>query len=438
MGNGSRGVSGDAPAFGAISALGSEHLAELLSALLEDPENAAVYGRLRQMLFTVTLMDAPEGEMAGEGTDHDAAAILQGLTDPTLAWVYRPVSYLHRLCDGWTAMHVEHSTVDGATLVEAVRRMQDVAVAEGRVAEGAVEECRVAEGAVEEGGDDAPPATTPVAEVTREAGEGAVVGKELAWEWPPELREKATTLLGEVATQAADLRVDVVRTRKPDVQAAGMRVSLDAVQQLVMALAQHLAYGHVRGHYESVDMREYQAGRTECLRPVTPELIALVEALAGGPVEERTAEGRTAEAQVAGAWRELLTAALDAHRGWVKACKAGRGVDRHLFGLGLAAEAVQERSEALAALVGHPAVQAAREDFLSTTSIGSAAQVVRYAFAPTAQDGFGIAYTPGEDWLEFTVSHWAGRAVQPQRFLTALERAAERVDALLRTVGRGG
>lgn len=401
------GVVGGEPAFGALSALGSEHLAELLPELLQDERNEAVYERLRQMLFTVSLMDGPDGEDAGDEAEGDAGAILQGLTDPSLAWVYRPISYLHRLSDGWTAMHVEHSTVDGATLVEAVRRMQEVAV--------------------EETSEDARPAPGPEDEVSRQAEERAVVGKELAWTWPPQLREKATTLLGEVAERAAELRVDVVRTPKPDVQAAGMKVSLDAVQQLVMALAQRIAFGRVRGHYESVDMREHQAGRTECLRPVTPELVALVEALAVGPVEERSAVE----------WRELLAAVLDAHRDWVKACKAGAGVDRHLFGLGLASEAVQERTEGLAALTGHPAVRAAREDFLSTTSIGSAAQVVRYAFVPTVEGGFGVAYTPGEEWLEFTVSHWAGRAAEPERFLAALEQAATLLDGLLRAAGQG-
>lgn len=410
------GVVGGEPAFGALSALGSEHLAELLPELLQDERNEAVYERLRQMLFTVSLMDGPDGEDAGDEAEGDAGAILQGLTDPSLAWVYRPISYLHRLSDGWTAMHVEHSTVDGATLVEAVRGMQEVAL--------------------EETSEDARPAPGPEDEVSRQAEEGAVVGKELAWTWPPQLREKATMLLGEVAERAAELRVDVVRTRKPDVQAAGMKVSLDAVQQVVMALAQRIVFGRVRGHYESVDMREHRAGRTECLRPVTPELVALVAALAEGPAEEGAVQERST-----GQWRELLVPALDAHRDWVKACKAGGGVDRHLFGLGLASEAgrdaaPEQEPAALTALTGHPAVREAREDFLSTTSIGSAAQVVRYAFAPTVEDGFGVAYTPGEEHLEFTVSHWAGAAAEPERFLAALGQAAERVDALLKRVGQ--
>lgn len=164
------GVGREEPAFGALSALGSAHLAELLPALLQDVTNAAVSERLRQMLFTVSLLDGVTGTGVGDegnadGADggpcgvagQDASALLQGLTDPSLAWVYRPISYLHRLTDGWTAMHVEHSTVDGATLVEAVRRMQEVAV--------------------EETSQEARPAPGPAAGVSGQAGEADV-------EWP--------------------------------------------------------------------------------------------------------------------------------------------------------------------------------------------------------------------------------------------------------------
>lgn len=404
--------------FTAVSALGSGRLAGLLPQLLRNPVNAQTYARLRDLLFTFTLMPGDAQETAAG----DTAAVLQGLTDPSLAWVYRPVSYLHRLADGWTAAQVEHSTVDGASIVEAVRRMQERPDAQ------------------EQPGQDEADAAAG------RAGGDVVVAEQLRWHWTPQLHRQVWQELAEVAALAAGLRVDVVRTLRPDTRAAGMKVSLDAVQQLVMALAQRLAFGRVRAHYESVDMREHQAGRTECLRPVTPELVELVEALAGA---EGTGEadgsdgGRVGQGgAVQGGcgpqrWRELLVAAVDAHREWVKTCKAGGGVDRHLFGLGLAAEQAPERVAVLAELAGHPAVQAAREDFLSTTSIGSADQVVRYAFAPTVEDGFGVAYTPGAQWLEFTVTSWAGRA-QTRRFLEALPEAAERVEALLRTVGEVG
>ncbi|WP_408910693.1 choline/carnitine O-acyltransferase [Corynebacterium gottingense] len=68
---------------------------------------------------------------------------------------------------------------------------------------------------------------------------------------------------------------------------------------------------------------------------------------------------------------------------------------------------------------------AARQDFLSTTSIGGADQIVRYAFAPTLPEGFGVAYTPLPKATEYCVSFNADTAERPEKFLRNLARAAE-------------
>ena len=66
---------------------------------------------------------------------------------------------------------------------------------------------------------------------------------------------------------------------------------------------------------------------------------------------------------------------------------------------------------------------AARRDFLSTTSIGGADQVVRYCFAPSVPEGFGIAYTPLTDDGEFCVSFNALTAQRPNEFTANLTKA---------------
>ena len=70
-------------------------------------------------------------------------------------------------------------------------------------------------------------------------------------------------------------------------------------------------------------------------------------------------------------------------------------------------------------------VTAARRDFLSTTSIGGAAQIVRYCFAPALPEGFGIAYTPHATATEYCVSYNTETAEKPQEFLANLARASE-------------
>ncbi len=197
--------------------------------------------------------------------------------------------------------------------------------------------------------------------------------------------------------------LEIRRVARPRPQ--NMKLSADAYAQLVMTVAQLAAYGRVRAVYEAVDMREYAAGRTECLRPVTPAAVAFARALLAGSAE-----------------RDGLRAALDAHRDWVKACKTGRGVDRHLWALGWTARELGEDP----GFLRDPGLAAARTDFLSTTSIGSDAQVVRYAFAPTTSGGFGVCYTPLADAVEYTVTFGAD-AERPEAFLEALGEAARRL-----------
>jgi len=70
------------------------------------------------------------------------------------------------------------------------------------------------------------------------------------------------------------------------------------------------------------------------------------------------------------------------------------------------------------------AATAARRDFLSTTSIGGANQIVRYCFAPTLPEGFGISYTPLPEDIEFCISWNTTSAEQPEKFRANLGKAA--------------
>ncbi|WP_272944882.1 choline/carnitine O-acyltransferase [Corynebacterium jeikeium] len=170
----------------------------------------------------------------------------------------------------------------------------------------------------------------------------------------------------------------------------------------------------MRAVYEAVDMREYKAGRTECLRAVTPEAVAFAKQLvAGKPTVE------------------ALQEALNAHRNWVIGCKTGRGIDRHLWALSFTSE---KQSGAPLELLADPGVKAARTDFLSTTSIGSDAHIIRYVFAPTIPNGFGVNYTPKATSIEYCLTFNRDKAEQPEQFQANLTRAAELLADFLRTL----
>lgn len=341
--------------FNAPSLLGSGELGQLMPDLLAQGDNEAVYERLREMLFTVELVK-------GEAQDSVAERIRRITFQPGGAWTYKPLSYQFSLDDAWSAVHVEHSCQDGATLVTAVTRMQDAELPEGADI-------------------DATPA-------------------ELTWELNDDLAASISRGVEDVTRQAAQFDVDILTVPHDLPESLPFKFSRDASAQLTMTIAQQLTYGRVRAVYEAVDMREFRAGRTECLRAATPEAAAFAQKLVDGTAQQAD-----------------LEAAVNAHRAWVKRCKSGNGFDRHIQMMSTIDDSHPFFSD--------PAATAARRDFLSTTSIGGADQVVRYCFAPSLPEGFGIAYTPLTSDSEFCVSWQAPTAEAPEEFKANLVKAGE-------------
>src|SRR5699024_8462116 len=129
---------------------------------------------------------------------------------------------------------------------------------------------------------------------------------------------------------------------------------------------------------------------------------------------------------------EKLDAVVAAHRAWVKSCKTGAGIDRHLWALNFTARKAEESADGIA-LLKDEGVALALRDFLSTTSVGSADQLIRYAFAPSVDEGFGVNYTPNQDHIEYLVSY-SESGEGPQWFVENLViaglKAADYVSAL--------
>lgn len=347
--------------FNVPSLIGSGALAELLPDLLELGYNRAVYDRLVNMLFTIDIVDA---EMAG-----DREHFKRDTFAPRGAWLYKPMSYQISLRDHWIGLQVEHSCQDGATLVTAIKRMQSVVLP---------------------------------AEASNTLTE--IEPQFLIWEISDELGAKLQQELDQTLAQADKFDVEIITV--PHKQPAEMpfKVSRDASAQLTMSIAQELTYGRVRAVYEAVDMREFRAGRTECLRAATPEAVNFAKKLVAGK-----------------ATSEDLESAINAHRGWVKRCKSGNGFDRHFQMLAT----VDEEAAANEPFFTDEDATAARRDFLSTTSIGGADQVVRYSFVPSLPEGFGIAYTPLPQDGEFCVSWNTETAEKPEEFRANLEKASD-------------
>ena len=343
--------------FNAPSLLGSGVLEDLLPNMLEQGLNHRVYDRLGDMLFTVELL-----------TDNgatDAQRMREATFTPRGAWVYKPLSYQVSLHDDWTAVNVEHSCIDGATLLTAMQRIQ----------------------------------TTEVpAEASTELTQ--LEAEELVWTLDEGTAAEIRTHADAYAERASKFTVQIVTAPHRPPADVPFKFSRDAAAQLTMTIAQQLTYGRIRAVYEAVDMREYRAGRTECLRAATPEAVAFARKLVAGT-----------------ATNDDLLAAANAHRGWVKRCKSGNGFDRHIQ--------MMATIDASDPFFTDDAVLAARWDFLSTTSVGGPHQIVRYSFAPTVPEGFGISYTPLTDATEFCISWNVDTAEKPEEFTANLVKASE-------------
>ncbi|MFT4218030.1 MAG: choline/carnitine O-acyltransferase [Micropruina sp.] len=344
---------GDRVGFTHPSYSGSEPAAALLERLLADEANAAAYERLARALFAVNLAD--------DGLDADGH-LQRAVFGLGRTWVYKPATYDIDLATGLASVHMEHTVVDGATLKRVVALAQQVVP-------------------------DLSPGVAPE-------------GEPLGWRLDDSLATDIEHAAQRYAEQAADYRVRTIAVSLPAPERPSFKLSLDGAQQWVMLFAQ-LAYhgGAPRSTYEAVDMREYQAGRTECLRPVTTEAVALARALQEGD-----------------ATPEQLFSAMAAHKSWVIACKTGNGIDRHLFGLRLMAA----RSGATPELFADTAYVRLTTDFLSTTSLGDPHQIVRFAFAPTSAGGIGISYSSDAGVLEFCLSYRASEHDDIDAFAAAL------------------
>lgn len=359
--------------FTTVSSLGSELAAPLLAELLTDPGNAATYERLTQALFLVRLDD---------GDDSTVEQLRRGAFEPGQAWAYKTFTYQLGLGDGFAATHMEHTAIDGGTLKAVVAAAQQVP-------------------------DEPSGATDEI-----DSGAGSVAIEPLTWRLTAQQRDRLALEAARYARAAADHRLELVRVDAPRTDHLSFRVSDDAVQQWLFLYAQLATYRRIRSTYESVDMRHMQAGRTECLRAITPEAVALVSALLPGSASSGSA-GETDKAA-------LVDAALAAHKRWVQDCKTGQGIDRHLLGLRLAAGRLGRRP----ALFDDPTLTTLGTDFLSTTSLGDQSQISWVAFAPTSPGGLGIYYSLVPGGYEFLVSHRAGDTESYEAFVANLRAGA--------------
>jgi len=198
------------------------------------------------------------------------------------------------------------------------------------------------------------------------------------------------------------------------------KVSPDAFVQMALQLSQYRMFGEFNSTYEVTVTRKFLHGRTETLRSVSNEAVDFVKKM--------TADDATAESKAA-----ALKTAAEAHVARMKACMAGMGVERHMFGL----QSIYDRFGAELGVHQMPTIfndrgwLKLRHDTLSTTSNPDATGVVLSGFGPVVDDGFGVCYTIIEDRITITLTSKGAKEKLLETFASNLNGALLDMAALM-------
>ncbi|WP_458789382.1 choline/carnitine O-acyltransferase [Adonisia turfae] len=198
----------------------------------------------------------------------------------------------------------------------------------------------------------------------------------------------------------------------------------EAIAQLILQLAYARCHGRVDNIYQPVSTRHFRYGRTEVLRPVTPESLHLIQCFERGANAD--------DCYVA------LCQAMAKHDQRKSLCISGYGVDRHLFALHELAkqqkdlpEIFQDEAYTQVLTKSVMATSGFMESFL-TKFMGTEAGIERGMypglFAPDTPEGYGYIYILMRDRFFCSVTSWSDSITQ---FTQCLQQSAEDFKALL-------
>ncbi len=157
--------------------------------------------------------------------------------------------------------------------------------------------------------------------------------------------------------------------------------SADGLFQLVGQLAQFKTWKKMYSTYEAVDMRTYFRGRTECIRPLSNEIIDFSNLYFNN-------ESNLSKA---------LENVENAHYLKAKQCKAGEGIHRHLLGLKMA-HLTLNKNASLLPVIDSDYYKEFSSNRMSTSTVGFPS-ISQFAFWPVQEDGFTMGYKIGKDDL---------------------------------------
>jgi carnitine O-acetyltransferase len=351
--------------------------------LLADPTNAAALDTIETALFCLALED-----FAPESTLDICDALLYG--SPENRWFDKAVSLIV-FADGRAGINIEHCGLDGTTILQFVDFLHGSTAREHADRAGAVSA--------------GSPAVSPVEFVLDEQQRAEV--RAAAESFATFAHNTASTVLS-----FADFGAN---------RAKELGMSPDAFVQMAYQLAHQRAKGRIGATYESIATRQFQGGRTEAMRVVTPEVLRFVEAM-----EDPAADRETRAA--------AFRAAAAKHVARAKECQAGDAPEQHLWELLM----IQQRRGAELgvtepiALYDTPGWRIMRADYLSTSSAPSTT-IRFFGFGSTSSQCIGVAYVLLPEEFNIYLSTPRPVAAEMVTFAEKLAEAITQLQELLAT-----
>jgi carnitine O-acetyltransferase len=347
----------------------AEWAADRETLLSLDPTNPQAFEDIESALFCVDLEDlTPSSDL--EAADQ----LLHG--DSGNRWFDKALSFVV-FADGRAGINVEHCELDGTTILTFTDYVLGATAAEHAASAGAESQ--------------GVPAASPVAFVLDDNLRKAI--------------DEAGRAFADYAAATAT-RVVTFEGYGSD-HAKKLRISPDAFVQLAYQLAHRRAKGLTGATYESIATRQYQNGRTEAMRVVTPEVLRFVAAMDDPTFD---AEER----------KEAFLAAAEAHVQRAKECQLGQAPEQHLWELQLIA---RRRGTEEPALYRTPGWLISRDDYLSTSSAPSKA-IDYFGFGSTSAQCIGVGYVLLPDRLAVHLS-------TPRAMVSGLDAFAEALPGAL-------
>jgi carnitine O-acetyltransferase len=349
--------------------------------LAHHPGNAAALDEIETALFCVCLEDLVPVDVQ-EACDR----LLHG--DSGNRWFDKAVSFIV-FADGRAGINVEHCGLDGTTILSFI----DTLLA-------------------------APPEEYARRSGARSQGLPSISAIEFVLD--DDLRADVRDAAASFAEYGANTATSIVSFEDfGSDRAKQLGMSPDAFVQMAYQLAHHRAKGLVGATYESIATRQYQHGRTEAMRVVTPEAVRFVAAMDAPGVDAATR-------------RTAFRAAAEAHVQRAKECQVGQAPEQHLWELQL----IQRRRGAEVGVTEQPALYESpgwlkmRDDYLSTSSAPST-NIQYFGFGSTSSHCIGIAYVLLPDRFNLYLSTPLPVADQMFRFADRLREAVDELAALL-------